>query len=274
VTRGSSELARESDQRDQTHEVKEGLVSTRAIAGPLAAAAMAAVLARSAEVLPLDGSSRCSLRPFPGARTDELYFVGTALRDTALAGRGAVIPSAYGGHWGRGTPRDVYGQVVRIELLPEDAPRELNDRAGDQTIIVVPWDYDAECTPTYWSRSAAWVEAGLEDFYTVRLRPERLGTGGPHVADAFFADIRPYPHGPFYRAGYRGTDALQQRAALTPREYFSLYSVLPTASELRDGSGIALRGIERWAAAHPDLAARYPADQILASIRQRLQMSR
>jgi hypothetical protein len=245
-------------------------VKIRWIIGCFVGLASGMTVDHAANVLPARAGSMCSLMAFAGVRFAGLYFVGTTMTDTMLAGLGPVKPTQYGGHWGSGRAREVYGQLVRVELLSAEAPAELrNVMAGDRTIVVVPWDYDPACDPTYWSRSAAWVEAGLEGFYTVRLRPQGRGENSRPVADAFFADLQPYPHGPFYHAGYRGTSALRERASLTAREYFSLYAVLPTPSELRDGSSAALSRLQTWKAQHPDLAERYPADQIIAVIRRR-----
>lgn len=211
---------------------------------------------------------RCSLAPFPGVRGQGSFFVGTATRDTALVGPGSVTPSGVGGHWGKGAPRAVHGQVVRIDMLGDTVTGALS--AEHRTVIVVPWDYDAGCDPTYWSRSAAWVDAGLEGFYTIRLRPVEAWAGKTPVGDAFFADLQPYPHGAFFRAGYHGTNALRERDALTPREYFSLYSALPTGADFGD-SRTALARLKAWQDANPILAARYPADQILVTARRRLE---
>jgi hypothetical protein len=243
----------------------------RTFAGVFTLAGMAVTLNGSASP-PFDNADvRCSVVPFPGARSGDLFFVGIALADTALVGPGSVKASGHGGHLGNGRQRDVYGQLIQITQPGPESPDALRELPGGRHIIVVPWDYDPECAPTYWTRSAAWVEPGLEGFHTVRLRPANTWEGGVPVADAYFAALRPYPHGPFFSAGHRGTSALRHGTPLTPREYFSLYSVLPTISDTGDRTTMALARLRRWEADNPTLVARYPAGELLAAARRQLQ---
>lgn len=206
----------------------------------------------------------CSLDPTQTARgTTITYFVGTAVAETVLAGAGAVRPTGAGGHWGSGRPRAIYGQVILVDTL--GGAESVRVRAalaerGDRAVVVVPWDYDPGCEPTYWSTSARWVEPGLEGFYTVQLRAESLWASGRPTFDAFMADFEPYPHGAFYPAGYRGTDALRSRSSLTAREMFSLYTVLPVYTGGASPDSAALGPLRAWEAAHPELARKYPAD--------------
>src|SRR5687767_985019 len=112
----------------------------------------------------------CSLFSLPVARgTSQTYFVGVALRDTVVAGLGDVKPTAHEGHCGRGEKRAVYGQLVRIDTLGgahADLVRQTLTRRRSRDVVVVPWDYDPGCEPTYWSGSARWVKPGRAGFYT------------------------------------------------------------------------------------------------------------
>ena len=237
------------------------------VSGLAAAAICSALSAPDSRAGPAHRELVCSLTPIPGQRDPHAtYFVGAALPDTAPAGRGAVRPSDYGGHSGRGEPRAVYGQVVRADTLGGAHARLLTDafeRLASREVVIVPWDYDPACEPTYWSASARWVEPGLVGFYSVRLRPEPQWADGRPTFDAFRAGLQPYPHGPFFRAGYRGTDALRTRPSLDAREMFSFYHSLPTREEREWKGSTALDELRRWERAHPELARKYPADGIL-----------
>ena len=127
-------------------------------------------------------------------------------------------------------------------------------------MVVVPWDYDPGCEPTYWSRSARWIDSGLVGFYTLKLRSETQWVDAHPTFDAFTADLNPYPHGEFYRAGYRGTNALRSGVSLDARELFSLFRVLPFYDASDRVSPDALVPLRAWLAEHPELAKRYPAD--------------
>ena len=216
-------------------------------------------------------TSLCSLDPTIGVQDTSLtHFVGSALADTLPAGLGGVKPSREGGHWGPGRQRAVYGQLVRLDTLggaSADQVREALRRQGLRDVLVVPWDYDPGCEPTYWNGSAQWVEEGLVGFYKLKLRPQKQWHDGRPSFDAFAADLQPYPHGPFFREGYKGTDALRRRASLDAREMFQLYQVLPIWTKAKLDTQ-ALQPMERWARENPGLAGKYPADEILADLRR------
>jgi hypothetical protein len=213
-------------------------------------------------------TSLCSLVPVTTVRS-AVYFVGTPLGDTIRAGPGDVTPSVYG----PGKPGDVYGQVIRIELLNSDAPIELRDALSrsSQHALLVPWGYDSMCQPANWSQTARFAEPGLEGLYSGRLRPRRLWVGERPTFDVFFAGyVTPYPHGAQHRNAYRGTSAPNNGQSLTAREYFSLVSALPTSGELSRSPATAYDRLREWASQNPELAARYPAADVIAySTRQR-----
>jgi hypothetical protein len=237
----------------------------------LSAACLLVAMVGHVAITELHATSRCSLYPFSaGLGAAGFHILGVTTGDTVLAGPGDVRPSRHGGHWGRGEPREVYGQLVRVTRFDAAAAGEFPaDLAGGE-IILVPWDYDPACEPVHWSRSAAWVEPGLEGFYSLRLRPRRQWIDGRPVADVFTADISPYPHAPFFLAGYRGTRALRERPSLSAAEYYSLHAALPTSDEAREASSAAVERLEQWVMENPDLALRYPADELIAGARRRL----
>src|SRR5688572_21024643 len=108
-------------------------------------------------------SPLCSLASVRTVRPD-LFFVGTALGDTVRAGQGEVVVRNNGGGSGSRQNREIFGQVIRIDLLNSDAPIELKDAlpVSRQEVVLVPWGYDSICLPDYWNQSARFTEAGLE----------------------------------------------------------------------------------------------------------------
>jgi hypothetical protein len=170
----------------------------------------------------------------------------------------------------------VYGQVIGVERLA-GAARETVERAfqrlGRREIVVVPWGYDAGCDPVPWGGSARWVTTDAPGFYTLRLRPRSEWAGERPTFDAFAADLEPYPHGRFFARGYRGTAAVRTGPSLTPEEYFSLYAALPDHETLRDpvrARASAIEALDAWEQAYPEAARKYPAPQILGSVRRTL----
>ncbi len=75
------------------------------------AAAIAVVVAEAPAA-----ASACSKRDLPFYGSGPM-FIGTATGDTVAAGVGGVKYRIGGGHFGRGTQREFYGQVVQVEKL-------------------------------------------------------------------------------------------------------------------------------------------------------------
>ena len=215
-------------------------------------------------------SPLCSLPSVRTARPD-LFFVGTALGDTVRAGQGEVVVRHNGGGSGSRQSRGIFGQVIRIDLLNSDAPSELKDALplSRHEVVLVPWGYDSICEPAYWYQSARFTEAGLEGLYSARLRPRRLWLGDRPTFDAFFAYFTPYPHAPAFRSRYGGIREDRDHPALTAREYFSLNSALPTSVEVTRSPTTAYDRLRDWELQNPELAGRYPANEILAYTKPR-----
>jgi hypothetical protein len=240
--------------------------------GSLAAALLALAAPPSATA---DEFNRCSVRPFSGARDPEVtYLLGTALPDTLLAGPGMIEPSAGPGHWGRGGERQIYGQVIQVERFGGADSTTLALAFGERSIaqaVIVPWDYDPSCRTTIRSRSAQWVPLGVPGMFTVRLRPESEWADGLPTFDAFMADLEPYPLGVLFQRGYRGTEALRTRPSLSAAEYFELYRALPERNMIRRDPEAAAALINRWEQAHPELAQKYPATEVLRWARRSIE---
>ena len=232
------------------------------------------VLGARAEPWPRNPLPRCSVVPVAIWRdTATTFFVGTALGDTVRAGYGgfgrrlsAWLGLGGAGHWGNPTRRTIYGQVIRVDERGGAGAAALDSAfngSNPRELIVVPWDYGPSCKAVPWGRSARWVEAAGLGFYRTRLRPRSQWVGGRPVADAFRADLEPYPHGVFFQMGYRGTDALRTGPALTPAEYFALYAALPDEGQARRDPQGAAAALAAWERQHPERAQRYPASEIL-----------
>lgn len=232
------------------------------LAAPLCLGLTGAALGRTA-------SLRCSLMILPLSRhTEKTYFVATALADTVLAGPGDVRWEDGDGSSVDGPPR-VYGQLVRVDTLggaDAEAVRAALRRLPAPEAVVVPWAYDSMCRPVPWGASARWVNPGLTGFYRVRPRPAAQWVEGRPTFDAFAAWAEPYPHGFFYFAAHRDTWALHDGPSLSPTEMFSLYEALPTHTAVGDTTGLG--PLLRWAAEHPELARKYPAETILTRLKR------
>lgn len=208
----------------------------------------------------------CSLIPFGPPSTSTTMLLATATADSALAGPGGVTPSAHGGHWGPGAERTVYGQVVEVaRAAGADAASlaEAFEAAGSRRVLLVPWDYDSACQPTYWTGSAAWAPAGAEGFYRATPRPESEWVDGVPTLDVFAAEREPYPHGLVVEHDYRGAGAARSEGALTAAELYELYTGLPTAAEVEASAAAALASMLAWEESNAALLARYPGPELV-----------
>jgi hypothetical protein len=248
-----------------------------AIVNPLIVAASLSAFSTLGRSVPRP--TLCSVVPIAAYRdTATTFFVGVGDSDTVLAGQGSTKVGSGPGHWGRGTTRPIFGQVVRIGRqlggAASDALERAFSRRGTREVIVVPWDYAPDCEPVPWGRSARWVESTQPGFFRVRLRPESQWVDGRPVLDAYRADLEPYPHGLFFQRGYRGTSALKTGPSLTPEEYFGLYAALPDQAQTARESDSAATALAVWEREHPELAKKYPAPQVLDFARRFLERRR
>jgi hypothetical protein len=175
-----------------------------------------------------------------------------------LVGPGGVEYRSAPGHFGPAVERAIYGQVVDAERLGGLAARKLPP--DTKRVVLVPWDYGADCQPTPWARSARWVEPGDHGFFTGVLREREHWAGGLPTFDVFTPSIAPYP----VRGGWalRGTRP-HPDSILTAEQYFELSNLLPTYESIRRLHTEALAPLLNWARTHPELTRRYPASDII-----------
>lgn len=123
--------------------------------------------------------------------------LGRASPDTLVAGEGRVIahrhPLLHAEH------PTVFGQRVRLQRVAGANSASLATAIsthGFVDAVLVPWDYDASCSPWFWSGSALWTTPGLTALYVATLRPDSLSVAGQPTFDVYFAALRTYAPDP------------------------------------------------------------------------------
>jgi len=223
-------------------------------------------------------SPACSKRDLPFHGSGPM-FIGTATGDTVAAGSGGVKYRIAGGHFGRGVERAFYGQVVQVEKLGATLRTSLRSVLSKEPnqVILVPWDYAADCNPVPWSRSARWVESGDRGLFFGSLRDTAHWVGGLPTFDVHTPQSVPYPTAPGYRRMGRGErrSTSPGDSTLTPDELLSLYDVLAEekADRADTGRSIVAR-LQKWARDYPHLAPKYPARQLISSALRGVESSR
>lgn len=216
-----------------------------------------ALLVAAAMLVHAGEARACSKIPLARVRTSSLAFVvGSAAADTVPAGPGFVDFRVAPGHSGPAGERTVYGQVVQVRRIGGLAAARLP--AETERVVLVPWDYGADCRPTPWTRSARWVAPGTEGLFTAVLRDPRHWAGTVPTFDVMSPDLEPYPA--------RGTGPLRmadQDSLLTVDQLFSVMELLPDAAEQRVDAAAAAEPLLAWARANPERARRYPALQMV-----------
>lgn len=205
----------------------------------------------------------CSLSPFPMTRDPSgVYFIGTALGDTVAVGQGSVKLGEGSGHYGNGTARPFYGQVVAVEQIGEPWRNSLPNQVS--RMVLVPWDYDAACHPVPWTLSTRWVSPGTRGVYHAALRSKEYWVDGIPTLDVFAPEFAPYPSGPGYRwerEQARREDSLTFHE-LDAEHYLDLVGRLPSAAGLSKDAVGAATPVREWVAEHPDLAGAWPATRL------------
>lgn len=134
----------------------------------------------------------CSKVGFLGVRLDrDAHFIAVATPDSVYAGAGTVKYAVAPGHSGPLGDRRIYGQVVRVERIGGLAAPLLQRSVSK--VVVVPWDYAADCTPVPWTRSTAWLPANERGLLTATLRDSAFWTNGIPTFDVHTPDMQPYP---------------------------------------------------------------------------------
>jgi len=216
----------------------------------------------------------CRLVSVPLTRNPALtYFIARALPDT-LEANASKGPTLYGNEFmSASTPPGllplppaetrVFGQLVALEQVGgrgADALRTLVTHGG-RLAVLIPWAYQANCSPVLWQGSARWVEPDSVGFFVAQLRPENEWVGGRPTFDVGAAWHQPYPYGEFLK--YERERGGTSKPELTVAEVWDLYQVLPTPDSLQSAPVQAIGPVRAWARSHPDAASRWPATRIL-----------
>ena len=122
-----------------------------------------------------------------------------------LAGTGSVAFRVALGHFGPATDRQVFGLAIDVERVVGPAKRRLPTRIA--RVLIVPWDYGADCQPTPYARSVRWVSEGTRGMFSATLRPKAEWVGGVPTLDAFTPELDPYPSGQMQQAVRRRAGA-------------------------------------------------------------------
>ena len=218
--------------------------------------------------------SACRLLSVPLTRDPVLtYFIATATSDTVqtTAGKG---PMRYANEFmSASTPpgllpppspdTPVFGQVMVLERVGGLGAYSLRQRTsrGEGKALLVPWGYQANCSPAFWTSSALWNDPGSKGLFSAQLRPEREWVGGLPTFDVGGAWHQPYLHGQY--AHYERPESTALQPELTLNELWELYEALPITDSLQANAARALEPAREWARSHPDQARRWPAPRIL-----------
>jgi hypothetical protein len=214
----------------------------------LAAPVMAALLT-GATPTPLEA---CSKATFIDVQP-ELYFVFTALPDTVEAGwSGATFGSRPLSDMEHLAPEGpLWAQVVRLDDVGGEAAKRLP--VDSEYLIVVPWDYGADCRPLPWQRSARFLEPGEEGLMFATLRDPEHWVDGVPTADFHLPYSQPYPR----------QAQFVLRPLMSVEDAFRFHHVLPRPGDLRDDAAAAVAPLLEWARKNPKLARQGPANDMI-----------
>lgn len=208
----------------------------------------------------LVGPPPCSRIGVPISRaSNDVFFIGSALPDTLLAGDGHQEWGTGPGHSGYGRSRKIYGQLIHIEQIRGASASRLP--AGTRSALLVPWDYGADCSTVVWGESARWVSVGARGVFKAILRPEGDWVNGIPTLDVFEPDFW-YPSGANLRYVLRDTTKL-----LPLEPVLDLYEQLPSDSLMEAAPDSAIRPLETWVRQNPTLVEREPARAVLRHVR-------
>ena len=122
----------------------------------------------------------------------EVHFLGIARSDTLATGLGDVSYRIDEGHFGRGTDRTMYGQLIDVEQLGTRRPGALRTlRRPVRQVVLVPWDYGDDRSPVPWARTARWVPPSTRGLFSAVLRDPAHWVAG--ISNARRARARGYP---------------------------------------------------------------------------------
>lgn len=232
-----------------------------------------ALLRRAAILLTMAALPRsaaaCSLRaPWEINDPRMLAFMGTPLADTVRAGNGAMLPVVAMGHSGRGAARTVYGQRVRVDRMGDAARRALPPDTRE--VVLVPWDYAADCTPVAWGQSARWLPDAPSSLFRARLRPRAEWAEGLPTFDLLDAAFQPYRERAERTVTFDGV--LSREPRLGALALLSFYDALPPTGRAPDTLA-ALQWMTRTQA-DTALAGRYPVTAFMQDARAQFARAR
>lgn len=133
---------------------------------PATTALVAALLSIGAS----SAANACSKTPVSMQRwnASTVLFIGNSTPDTVRTGPGDVHYRVSEGHFGRPGDRIIHGQSVEIESLSAVDRKILPP--GVKRVVLVPWDYGADCSPTPWTGTARWITPRTPGLYHAQLR--------------------------------------------------------------------------------------------------------
>ena len=201
-------------------------------------------------------ANACSMVPITIQRftSNTVNFIGTALADTVQTGPGDIKYEVAGGHFGPARDRVIFGQRVSVEQLSAAERRLLPGNTRE--MILVPWDYDAACQPTPWSRSARWIPSGTRGIYNARLRAPSHWVRGVPTLDVMAPGGIPY-------TGHVASTRTNGAPLLSIEELFSIAQLVPDPDSQRIDAERATRPLREWAQQRPELAEREPAKTVV-----------
>ncbi len=217
----------------------------------------------------------CSLAPIPGFKiVGEAFFLGHAISDTVFTGPGATVAAAGRGHYSRSTQRAIYGQYVRLTQIDgTDIPVAVRNA---DTVIVVPWDYDAACDPVPWGGSAAWLPPDSLRFFYPKLRDRDGWVGSVPTFDAFLPGVDVFPsfrpEVPPIQSGV--PPGRREVTAASAESLFAFFQSIPALTDYREVSDSAFNQLQEWAAAHPALTLTSPIADVLGALAHRAATTR
>ena len=209
-------------------------------------------------------------RPHPYRRCDPAYAFVTrdsattyvlarATRDTVVVSEPPEIRKRAGTVFAQ---HAVGGQLVELQRV-EGPGAELVRRTvavrRDPEVVMVPWQYGADCRPWYWGGTARWITPGTSGVLMVSLRPESLWTAGRPTFDSWMAVIRTYADGPAIR-GPSTRPNPEAPPNMSAAEFFELLMALPTDAD--SNNPVARTRLRDWMRAHPTAQNRYPASSL------------
>lgn len=204
-------------------------------------------------------ASACSKVPVSIQRWSEatVLFIGRATADTLRAGPGDVSYGITQGHFGPAGDRIIHGQLIDVESL-SSVDRTLLP-LGVQRVVLVPWDYGADCSPTPWTRTARWITPGTRGIYHAELRKKSHWLNGVPVLDVYSPEYVPYIGSP--KPGTRSYTG--DKPLLGVDELYDAVEHLPDPAAVKvDLLGASAPFLE-WARAHRSTIERPPLSELV-----------